>query len=658
MFINSRLNLFLLVLLLCSPQVSARRNNSASQLPDGEIHLDVVVSPKSGPPVSGLQQQDFTILDNEAPQTIRSFEAVNGEQTPTGIVLLIDVVNTSSEKVDMLLEGINRFLRADEGRLAYPTMLAILTNTEIQFQEDFSQDGNAISTALDQRAIALRNIARTTDSYGAAVRFQISLQGLRRLVAREGGRSGRKLILWFSPGLPVLTGSQRMDNAKQEQQVFGDVVDISTQLRESHITLYTVDPLGTSDIGSRALDWEPYLKGVSKPSEVRRGNFALQVIATQSGGLTLNASNDIEAQLQKCVDDAAAYYEISFDPVISDRPNEYHHVEIRVAEPGLTARTRQGYYSRPWRAGNIGVEFEEAGMTRDNSLRRTPRTEAVVSIGTNEPLYDANPHPYYLDAPPAQLVERIPELKKLEPAPDQQELPVILQKMGRSEDDFVRDVGDLIAHEYVTQEKLNAKGDIKAKEHSQDDYLILHHGNEWGASAEYRMDKKGKRLGPIGLKKGYLATSGYALSCIPFSTAVQPQSKFRYLGEEKIDSRETYVLGFAQKPGEATFVTTMMRNAGTEVDMLTQGILWVDKNSFQIIRMRTDLLAQRNEIRLDQLTTEVTFVGVQFQDAPKPLWLPSDVDVYIGIDKHKFRNVHHYTNYRRYRASVEIGTPQ
>lgn len=101
----------------------------------------------------------------------------------------------------MLREGINRFLRADEGRLAYPTMLAILTNTEIQFQEDFSQDGNAISTALDQRATALRNISRTTDSYGAAARFQIALQGLRRLVARESGRPGRKLIVWFSPGL-------------------------------------------------------------------------------------------------------------------------------------------------------------------------------------------------------------------------------------------------------------------------------------------------------------------------------------------------------------------------------------------------------------------------------------------------------------------------
>jgi VWFA-related protein len=92
---------------------------------------------------------------------------------------------------------------------------------------------------------------------------------------------------------------------------------------------------------------EPYLKGVSKQSDVRRGDFALQVIATQSGGLALNPGNDIAAQLQQCVADAGAYYKIAFDPAVTDRSNEYHHLEIRVANPGLTARTRQGYYSRP-----------------------------------------------------------------------------------------------------------------------------------------------------------------------------------------------------------------------------------------------------------------------------------------------------------------------
>ena len=222
-------------------------------------------------------------------------------------------------------------------------------------------------------------------------------------------------------------------------------------------------------------------------------------------------------------------------------------------------------------------------------------------------------------------------------------------------DDFVREIGDLIAHEDVTQERLTEKGGVRAKQRVQDNYLILHHGYEWGASAEYRMDEKGNRLGPIGLEKGYLVTSGFALGCISFSTVAQLQSRFRYLGEEKVGSRDAYVLGFVQKPGEATFLVTMMGTGGRVVDMLTQGILWVDKNGFQIIRMRSDLLEPNRETQLDQLTTDETFGEVQLQDAANPVWLPRDVNVYMEINKRKFRNEHHYTNYRRYRVSVKIG---
>jgi hypothetical protein len=50
-----------------------------------------------------------------------------------------------------------------------------------------------------------------------------------------------------------------------------------------------------------------------------------------------------------------------------------------------------------------------------------------------------------------------PDPKPLQPAADQQELPIILQKMGERVDDFVREIDDLIADEDVTREKLNAK---------------------------------------------------------------------------------------------------------------------------------------------------------------------------------------------------------
>ena len=373
-----------------------------------------------------------------------------------------------------------------------------------------------------------------------------------------------------------------------------------------------------------------------------------------AGYLTLHPGNDLASELRKCVADAGAYYQVSFSPTNTNQPNEYHHLAIHVAKPGLAARTIQGYYSR--RAGSFISRSEQPDNADDSNLTKKVSTEGAASSGEDAELY-ANAHPY-IDWPLAQLAESIPELKAMQPAVDQQQLPVVLQNMGRAVDDFVRNIGDLIAHEDITQEKLNSDGKVRVKERVQDSYLILHHGYEWGASAEYRMDDKGNRLGQVGLSQGYLVTSGHALSCISFCTDCQSQSRFRLLGEETIGTRQTYVVGFAQRPGEVSFTTVMRGTGSHEVDMLTQGILWVDKGSFQILRMRSDLLAPYKEIALDRLTTDVSFGEVRLREVPNPLWLPSDVAVYIEIGGERYRNLHHYTNYRLYRVSTKIGASQ
>lgn len=67
---------------------------------DRHITLDVVVDDKSGKPVTGLGQQDFTLLDNKQPQKILSFEVLQaGPATvdpPVDVVLL--VVRTGSNR--------------------------------------------------------------------------------------------------------------------------------------------------------------------------------------------------------------------------------------------------------------------------------------------------------------------------------------------------------------------------------------------------------------------------------------------------------------------------------------------------------------------------------------------------------------------------------
>ena len=101
--------------------------------------------------------------------------------------------------------------------------------------------------------------------------------------------------------------------------------------------------------------------------------------------------------------------------------------------------------------------------------------------------------------------------------------------------------------------------------------------------------------------------------------------------------------------------------------LLMQGVAWVDKTSFQIVRIRTDLLAPRPDVQLERQTTELTLNKVQLLDVATPFWLPKEVKVYLGIRKVEpdgahfelnYRNEHHYDDYRRYRVSVRMLSPK
>jgi VWFA-related protein len=346
MLINARCCLLLLVPLLYIAALSAQQHSPLTQPGAGRIDLDVIVTPKSGPPVSGLQRQDFTLLDNKVPQTITSFHAVDGRQAPIVVILLVDAVNTGFQSLGYEREQIDKFLRADGGKLPHPTTIAVLTDTGTQIYQGFLTDGNVLSAWLDQYTVGLRTL-RPEDLSGAAGLFQLSLENLHELAAREAPDPGRRVILWVSPGWPLLSGPHVDLDASEQQKLFGNIVDFSTQFLQARITLYSIDPLGTADAGFRTFYWKDFVKGISKPSQVQAGDLALEVLATQSGGLALSTSNNVSDLLQRALADTGIYYELSFDPAPGDKANEYHSLEIHMAKPGLIARTRQGYYSQP-----------------------------------------------------------------------------------------------------------------------------------------------------------------------------------------------------------------------------------------------------------------------------------------------------------------------
>lgn len=114
-----------------------------------------------------------------------------------------------------------------------------------------------------------------------------------------------------------------------------------------------------------------------------------------------------------------------------------------------------------------------SGFASINVKRAAP----AQLVGTTGQSYFEDAHPY-LEEPLEQLIREIPELKGLEPAEDQDELPVILRGTGRVVEAFFKDIVNVVAREEVKQEVINPKGKTTANRQRRYDYLILIHRDE------------------------------------------------------------------------------------------------------------------------------------------------------------------------------------
>lgn len=329
------------------------------QAPDSgrQITLDVVVTDKSGKPVSGLAQQDFTLLDNKQPQRVISFKASTetapAADRPVEAVLVMDAVNAPFSAVSYARTQIEKYLQGDKylennGALPVPTSLAFFTDSGMQIGNVTSREGKALVAELDQNQTGLRTITRAQGVYGADERLELSLNALAQLAAYETPRPGRKLVIWISPGWPLLTGPRIELSGKDQRDIFARIVAMSDTLRRAGITLYSIDPLGTADAGQgQTYYYEEFVKGVKKPNQVQIGNLALQALTVQTGGRVRNSNNDVAAEIASDVADARSFYVLTFEGLPGDGPNEYHALEIKLDKPGLKALTRTGYYAQP-----------------------------------------------------------------------------------------------------------------------------------------------------------------------------------------------------------------------------------------------------------------------------------------------------------------------
>jgi VWFA-related protein len=308
----------------------------------------VLVTDKSRKPVSGLELKDFTLLDNNQPAKILSFHAfdatVHKAHPLVEVILVIDTVNETHQQVAFVRQEIEKFLRQNDGHLAQPVSLFMLTNQGVDAQRMPSVDGNSLAVTVDQLDDRLRTITGAGGEWGAIERAAFSVRMLMTIADAEVKKPDRKLLIWAGSGWPMLDSPNIHTSPEGLRNNFDKIVQLSTKLRQARISVYSISQ-GQPNPGTFL--YESFLKGVKTANQADSPKLALKVIAAQSGGSIYGPDNDLTAQINRCIQDAQAFYTLSFDPPPAAHTNEYHHLEVRIDKPGLEIRTSTGYYNQP-----------------------------------------------------------------------------------------------------------------------------------------------------------------------------------------------------------------------------------------------------------------------------------------------------------------------
>ena len=306
---------------------------------EGLIKLDVVVTDKSGKSIPGLKPSDFTLLDNGEPEKILSFQAFDGitarPDPPVEIILIIDTLFLPQHLIPLAKNEVEKFLRRNNGHLAQPVSVFLLSETGLSSTPQPSTNGNALADEI------ARGIWQTPAFHGAqtaketAQLFDVpavaSMTSLGSIVLEERRKPGRKLLFWLSPGWP----SAGSGNA------FYDVTEFSTRLREARVTLWSW-PYPDWDF-----TYKNFLAPVKSAHKVRYEDLLLNVLATQSGGGVLETRSDVAEMISKCVEEASVFYSLTFDPPPTNEVDDYRDLKVVLGKPQLTARTSTGYYNEP-----------------------------------------------------------------------------------------------------------------------------------------------------------------------------------------------------------------------------------------------------------------------------------------------------------------------
>jgi hypothetical protein len=152
--------------------------------------------------------------------------------------------------------------------------------------------------------------------------------------------------------------------------------------------------------------------------------------------------------------------------------------------------------------------------------------------------------------------------------------------------------------------------------------------------------------------KTLLITNGFASMLLVLHEDFEPSFVFTPVSEETLGGRTLVKIHFKPVPGASSPAAIQLRSKNYPLPLT--GDVWLDSDSGAVVKLMSRLDSGLDDLGLHDLRSEIHYSIVEFRDPEEAYWMPSSAVIDVQTPKQHWRNVHRFTDYRRFRATIQV----
>jgi len=285
-----------MVALLLALGAKGQEEDAPLTIDSNLVVLNVSVRDGRGLHVSGLRQSAFSVLEDGVTQPVSFFAA---EETPFAAVILLDSSGSMGSNISLARSAAIRFL---DGLRPEDNVAIYRFDSRVHMVQDFSN-----SRDVNERIFEVK-------ADGMTVLYDAIFKAAEELSKRP---EKRRAIIVLSDGADTQSGRSATRALKAASA--------------ANAVIYSVDMTPSSSTSSGRQAARAVLKDFA---EKTGGTFV-----EKPGGA------DLRTAFEAIVKELGVQYTLGYEPLNEKKDGKWRSIELRIARPNLTIRTRDGYYA-------------------------------------------------------------------------------------------------------------------------------------------------------------------------------------------------------------------------------------------------------------------------------------------------------------------------